>query len=136
MSKKSWLGSWSLGRARTRAEALAGDPKKTRRILDAATRKADRRRGPLKGALEDLQALIRMVRAWISGTYREAPWQSIALALAAIVYFVMPLDAIPDAIPVLGLVDDVTLIVWTVKSIRSDVDAFRAWEGQESGNPT
>ena len=119
-------------RFRRKAEKLGQDPKKTGRILDAATRKADQRKGPIAGLFEELAALIRMVRAHISGSYRGAPWQSIVLALGTIVYFLSPVDAILDTIPVLGLVDDAALITWTIRSIRADIDAFLGWERRQA----
>lgn len=38
---------------------------------------------------------------------------------AAAVYFLSPIDAIPDLIPLLGWLDDIGLITWAVKTIRA-----------------
>jgi uncharacterized membrane protein YkvA (DUF1232 family) len=68
------------------------------------------------------------VRAWFAKEYREVPWQTIAIALGAIIYFVNPFDAIPDFIPGIGYLDDALVIGVTVKSIKTALDAFRIWE--------
>lgn len=124
--------SWFYDRARRKAERIGRDEAKTARVLAAATRKAERRSGPIAKVLEELATLVRMVGAWVKGDYRDVPWQSIVLALGTLVYFVSPVDSIPDAIPVLGLADDAMLIRWTVRSIRSDIDDFAAWEKRKA----
>jgi uncharacterized membrane protein YkvA (DUF1232 family) len=48
--------------------------------------------------------------------------------VAAILYFISPLDVIPDFIPGVGYVDDVAVIAWVLNSIAHDLDDFRAWE--------
>jgi uncharacterized membrane protein YkvA (DUF1232 family) len=131
MSKRR---AWFFDRFRSRAEKIGKDKKKTGRILDAATKKADKRKGAIGKLVDELAALIRMVRAHVSGSYREAPWQSIVLALGTIIYFLSPVDAIPDTIPFVGLMDDATLISWTIRSIRGDIDSFLSWERQQKAD--
>ena len=58
--------------------------------------------------------------------------------MAAVVYFVVPTDGIPDFIFALGLLDDVAIIGFVIKSIRGDIDNFRQWQAEqaeEEGNP-
>lgn len=54
--------------------------------------------------------------------------QTILWAIAAIIYFVNPFDVIPDFIPVVGYVDDSTVIAFVINSIRKDLDDFLKWE--------
>jgi uncharacterized membrane protein YkvA (DUF1232 family) len=42
------------------------------------------------------------------------------------------MDLVPDFIPGLGYLDDVTVIGFVMNSIRKDVDRFKFWE-TESG---
>ena len=113
---------------KTRAEKLAKDPKKLAGLLATASRKADSRKGLIGGAIEDLQSLFRMLRAWTGGKYR-LPSQTVLAAIGAVVYFVIPLDAVPDIILALGFLDDAAVVAFVVSMIRKDLDAFRAWEG-------
>jgi len=50
------------------------------------------------------------------------------LVTVGILYFVMPIDLIPDFIPVVGFVDDAGVIWAVVKQIKTDLDNFLAWE--------
>ncbi len=119
---------WYL-RARRRAERVARDKTKARRVLEAATKKAGKRRGgPMSQVLEELQGLLQLGRAWLSGEYREVPVGTLVLVLATLAYFVSPIDAIPDILPFAGFIDDAGLIAWTVRSLRSDLENFRQWQ--------
>lgn len=115
-------------RAKKTAQEFARDKEKTKYLLDEAVDKAERHKKFLQGIWSDLQALIRMLRAWIRGEYRQVPWQTIVFAIAGIVYFVNPFDLIPDFIPGSGFLDDATVLGFVIKSIKNEVDQFLQWE--------
>ncbi|MDH3538339.1 MAG: YkvA family protein [Gammaproteobacteria bacterium] len=83
---------------------------------------------PLAEIRESLQASIRLLRAYANGQYRDIPWESLVSIIAAIVYFVMPLDLIPDFILAFGLIDDAALLGWILSSVKKDIDRFAEWE--------
>ena len=94
----------------------------------------------LKGLPEKLRKLVlqvkllyELIRAYVDGSYREVPWASIAMAVAATVYFLSPIDLIPDAIPVIGLLDDALVVRFTLGAIQSDLRAFCEWKGYDPG---
>jgi len=106
-------------------------PERAIHLVAEATRKAERHKGSLRKVISDLATLVRLVRAWFGKEYRQVPWQTIAIALGAIVYFVNPFDAIPDFIPGVGYIDDALVIGVTVKSIKTALDAFHVWENDK-----
>lgn len=81
--------------------------------------------------LDNLGTLRRMLRAYKQGDYTQLPWRSVVLIIAALIYFVSPLDFIPDILPILGLTDDIAVILWVYNSIKSDIDLFKKWESQQ-----
>jgi uncharacterized membrane protein YkvA (DUF1232 family) len=92
----------------------------------------------LKGLPEKLKKLVlqvkllyELIRAYVDGSYREVPWASIAMAVAATVYFLSPIDLIPDAIPVIGLLDDALVVRFTLSAIQADLREFCAWKGYD-----
>lgn len=116
---------------KSKAEGYARDPKKAKELLEDAVKKAkgfEKDRGPMGEMWSYLTALIRLLRAYISGEYRDIPWGSIVLVIVGIIYFVSPIDLIPDAIPVIGLIDDAAVIAFVVAQIRADLDDFLVWE--------
>lgn len=77
---------------------------------------------------EKFLVLGRLLRAYVVGDYREIPWKTMLTLVAALLYFVNPLDLIPDVIPVTGLTDDFAVLVWVYNAMRLEIDKFLAWE--------
>jgi uncharacterized membrane protein YkvA (DUF1232 family) len=51
-------------------------------------------------------------------------------------YLALPIDLVPDFVPVLGYADDAILVVWTLRAVvrRAGVDALRRhWPGTPHG---
>ncbi|WP_225865681.1 YkvA family protein [Dyadobacter aurulentus] len=78
-----------------------------------------------------VQVLIRMVRAYASGQYKSLPWKSLLSIVAVLIYFVSPIDLVPDFLPFVGVTDDVALVVWLMKTLGDDIRKFSDWEKQE-----
>lgn len=85
----------------------------------------------LKKVVNQVKLLYELIRSYIDGTYREIPWISIATAVAAVVYFLAPIDLIPDAIPGLGYIDDIFVIRFALSALGSDLKAFCEWKGYD-----
>jgi uncharacterized membrane protein YkvA (DUF1232 family) len=77
---------------------------------------------------DDLQAALRLLVAWTRRSYRQVSGGSLALLVAALLYFVTPLDLIPDPVGAIGFVDDVAVDRTAVGTIRAELGRFRAWE--------
>lgn len=78
--------------------------------------------------LEKITTLSRMVKAYFSGEYRIVPWGSIVKIITVLIYFVSPIDVIPDFLPIIGLTDDLALTLWLFTSLKEDFQNFEAWE--------
>ena len=130
MTSRAPIRLWRLvfKHAKTRAATIIKDPKKLVRLIQEAIAKMDRHKGALKEILDDLKLIFRLLKAWINGDYREVSLETIILLIAAVAYFLMPIDAIIDAIPVIGYVDDIAVIGFVLASVKGEVDKFRQWE--------
>lgn len=78
----------------------------------------------MKGAA---RAFGRMVRASVNRSY-AFPWRTALGLVGGFAYLFFPLDALPDALLPIGLLDDAVVLGFVVRMIKKDVDAFRAWE--------
>ena len=114
----------------------------TRRVLRSASLarlasavvQALRRGQPGLGWLRgELATLARLVRDVAARRYRAFPRRSLVAVAAGMLYFLNPLDVVMDAIPLLGLTDDVVVLSWVLHQVRRDLDAYRAWAA-ELGN--
>ncbi len=115
-----------LRRALERATALIAGNRRLARLL-AATGAALQGRG-LGRVRRDAGALVHMARAVATGRYRALPKRSLVAVVAALLYFLDPLDLIPDFIPLIGLADDAAVLLWVASRVRKDLDAFLQWE--------
>ena len=124
-------GEKAFNSTKKQAESTLKDKTKTLHILDDAMKKMGEL--PMIGdAFKDIPTLCDIVRDYVKGNYKEVPVGSIIAALAALIYFVSPIDAIPDFIPVVGYLDDVTVIAVALQFIQSDLEEYRKWkEAQE-----
>lgn len=91
----------------------------------------------LKGASYDafrekISLLTRLLKAYVKGDYRTIPWKTLTRIIAVLVYFLSPIDVIPDLLPVIGFTDDIALVVWLFNAIADDLEAFRQWEAQRN----
>jgi uncharacterized membrane protein YkvA (DUF1232 family) len=124
--KHPWR-SW-FRRDQKKAARLVRNPLAVLRVVDAAKDQAPRARGPLAEVWDDMQTAIRLTRAWARRDYPGVARSTIVLVVGGLLYFLSPIDAIIDAIPVLGFVDDALVLGWVVRQVRSDLEAFRDWE--------
>ncbi len=62
-----------------------------------------------------------LLAAYYCAFDRQTPLQVKATLLGAIAYFVLPLDGMPDVLPVLGFTDDAAVLVTTVKLVAGHI---------------
>lgn len=110
-----------------KVEELLKEPGKLAELVSEAFKKLYARRGELVHVFEDLMLLLRLVKAWVVGEYKTVSRNTIFWAVLAIVYFVSPLDALPDILPG-GFIDDIAFVAMVLKKIKEDLDKFRDWE--------
>jgi uncharacterized membrane protein YkvA (DUF1232 family) len=121
--------SAAFRRATADAEDYAGDPKRLAGLVGDAVGKINTiPRGPFGETWPYLLAMVRVIRDYQRGEYRDIAGPKLLIIIAAIIYFVSPFDVIPDWIPVLGHIDDAFVVALALKSVRNDLDTFMAWE--------
>lgn len=118
-------------KAKKKATSILQDPERLQKLLASSAQKLRSLGNDNEGVQklkEQAFTFNRMVRAYLNGDYRDIPWKNIITVTAGIVYFVTPLDLIPDFIPITGFMDDLTVLMWVLNSVRGSVEAFEEWE--------
>jgi len=88
-------------------------------------------RGPLKRFVEDGKVLTALIRDWRAGKYRQALYGTIAAVVFGLIYVFNPLDLVPDVLPIIGALDDATVIGAVLMLVERDLRKYRSWkEGQ------
>src|SRR5919198_4192172 len=123
--RKPALRSEAFARALIDARACLNDSETLLALFnDAAKKAAAVPREPFKQNWPYLQTMLRLVRAHHRGEYDQIPSNPLLWIVAALNYLVDPFDLIPDATPVLGFVDDATVVEFVTNKTRQTLDDF------------
>jgi uncharacterized membrane protein YkvA (DUF1232 family) len=79
----------------------------------------------------NFKALLRLIKATIDGRYKQISAKTILLCAAAALYFVSPIDIIPDVFIPIGFLDDIAVLGILIKTLRTDIEKFVAWESTQ-----
>jgi len=119
-----------------RAAKLLGRPFKVVTILnEAADKLADEhsKDNKFKQLFDAALTVVRLVRSYATGDYRQIQASTVISGLAVLLYVLNPIDLIPDFIPVLGFLDDLSLVSWFIGKFQGELVRFREWETQQAG---
>lgn len=106
------------------------DNERLQKLLNQAGQKAQQNRERLEAVWADFQTLLDMLKAYVKREYTVIPWRTLLKLVAAVIYFVNPFDLVPDFLPAIGLVDDISVIAFVVQSLKNDIDNYSSWRDQ------
>jgi uncharacterized membrane protein YkvA (DUF1232 family) len=76
----------------------------------------------------DVKTFSRLVQEVRKGRYRDISKKSVVMIVGALLYFVSPIDAVPDLLAGIGLLDDVAVIGFVAGQLKNELEKFREWE--------
>lgn len=82
---------------------------------------------------EKFLLLGRMLKAYATGKYQVQSLKFLVILIAAVIYFVNPIDIIPDFIFGIGLTDDLAILTWVFQAAAQEIDAYTKWEQEQNG---
>lgn len=74
-----------------------------------------------------IQVFTRMIKAHFNGQHKME-FSTLGLIVLALVYFISPIDLIPDFLGVIGFVDDLSVVMAVYAKLRIEVEQFLEWE--------
>ncbi|WP_313111578.1 YkvA family protein [Aequorivita sediminis] len=75
--------------------------------------------------------MIGMIKDIKNRVYPEIPWFTFATIVLALLYVLNPFDIIPDFIPGIGYIDDVSVLAIGTGWIESDLHKYLDWKIKE-----
>jgi uncharacterized membrane protein YkvA (DUF1232 family) len=111
-----------------KAEELLKNKEKTRTNIQNALKNATANKGALTAVWDKLHLLLSFAKDYSQGNYTHVPTGSIIAVFASLVYFVSPLDFIPDFIFGLGFIDDVYILTLVYKQVAKDLEKYKLWK--------
>jgi uncharacterized membrane protein YkvA (DUF1232 family) len=116
---------------RAEAEALLNDESKLNEFLSQLNKKWNSITG-VKDKFSDIPVIVSLIRSYIKGEYRELPVGTMIALIGALLYFVSPVDIIPDYIPGFGYLDDAVVIGFAVRLAYTDIEEYKKWLAQNN----
>lgn len=113
------------------AEKLLENEDKLERFLQRLEKKL--KIIPIAGdKLAVVPVMASLLKNYAEKEYTDIPIGTIIAIISALMYFVSPIDFVPDSIPVLGYFDDAAVVAACWKLVQSDVDEYVVWR-KENG---
>ena len=84
--------------------------------------------------LSHIPIFVSLVRSYIKKEYTEVPIGTIVAVLGALIYFVSPIDIIPDIMPIIGFADDTAVIAACLALVDSDIVDYIEWRKANEGD--
>lgn len=112
--------------SKEKAKKLLEDRDKMDRFLERLEKKL-KHIPVVGGVLSEIPVLIALVKAFIEKRYFDIPIGSIIAIVGALLYFLSPIDLLPDFLPAIGLVDDAAVVALALKLVHDDVKEYKAW---------
>jgi uncharacterized membrane protein YkvA (DUF1232 family) len=121
-----------LKRYEIKSNVYFNDKKRATRLLNKALKKAALHKVAARKSWKNLILLFQVMRDWLNGDYRDISKSTIIAIIAAILYFVSPIDVIIDIIPFGGLLDDAAVIGFVINQLEKDIEKYRLWKEKRS----
>ena len=114
--------------AEKQANVIIEDPEAAVGMADKAQKKMRENQGKLGSVRRDLETLIRMLKAWGKGKYKGIGIANLLIVAGAVFYFLNPIDAVVDFLPLIGFTDDIAVITFAIARLRNEFHKFQDWE--------
>ena len=82
----------------------------------------------------DITLLFGIIKDYCNGSYRDIPIGTIVALVGTLLYFVSPVDFVPDIVPGLGALDDIAVLTWALKQVHDDLQEYSKWLSKEENS--
>ena len=83
--------------------------------------------------LSEGKVLYSLLKDYKNGSYREISKKSMLIIIGGLLYLVNPADVIPDFVPLIGFLDDATLIGLIFKQLNEELTKYKSFKVKKEG---
>ncbi len=112
----------------SKAKTLLKNKKSSMDKVQEAFKNAELNKETLSPIWDQLHLLLSFAKDYSQGRYTVVPSRSVIAIFASLIYFVSPLDFIPDFIFGLGFIDDIYILTLVYKQVSKDLEKYRIWK--------
>lgn len=76
---------------------------------------------------EDISLYFKMLKDFFAKKYTKIPTSIIAAIIGTLLYVLSPVDLIPDVIPVVGFLDDASILAMCLKLCGENLKKYKEW---------
>ncbi len=119
-----------------KAKQIIDNPEKVSAVLKKATALCDDLSQVrfIGKYFKDISLICSMLNDYICKRYTKVPMATVITLLAAVLYFVSPIDIIPDFLPLIGHLDDMIVFGFVTDAAKVDLKKYEKWK-KENENP-
>ena len=81
-----------------------------------------------------IPVMISLVKNYVQGKYTTVPYGTILAVLSALIYFLAPIDIVPDFIPLAGYIDDMAVLGHCMNMVSIDIETYEKWRQAQGLN--
>jgi len=118
-------------KSESKASVILKDKAKAGDTIKEALGKAVTNKSDLEGVWAKMLLLFAVAKDYVNGDYTEIPKRSIVAILGGLIYFLSPIDVVPDFIPFLGFIDDVFILNLVYKQVIKDLERYKIWKDSQ-----
>ncbi|MBR1588503.1 MAG: DUF1232 domain-containing protein [Kiritimatiellae bacterium] len=83
----------------------------------------------LAGLLDTIRTAYDLVSDAVTGRYKGVSKSTLALLAGGLAYLALPIDLVPDIIPVVGWADDAAVLTWIFTRCADEFKKYKEFKG-------
>ncbi len=113
------------------AKQLLTDKNKTLSKVQEGLAKANINKDKLAAVWDKMQLLFELAKDYANGNYKDVSNASIVAIIGSLLYFISPIDVIPDFILGIGFLDDAFIIGYVFNKVAKELDKYQDWKDKQ-----